>query len=51
MAESVRIPALYPFLSQVPGLIPVASFLLSSRQKSNRTGVAVRGFAGVDTSP
>ena len=51
MAASVCIPALYRFLSKAPIVIPVASFLLSSGQKSNRPGVASRGAAGDEMAP
>ena len=36
---------------EAPIVILVASFLFSSRQKSNRTGVAVRGAAGHEMAP
>ena len=39
------------FFLRAPGEIPWASFQLSSRQKSNRTGVAVRGAAGDEMAP
>jgi hypothetical protein len=39
------------FFLRAPGEIPWASFLLSPRQKSNRTGVAVRGASGNELTP
>ena len=38
-------------ISEAPIKMPVPSFLLSSRQKSSRTGVAVRDAAGDEMVP